>query len=668
MNGGFRRRFASLAGMAGALCRLALALALALAPAAQAADIDTLMGLSIEELSSLEVSILAKRPERIMDSAAAVYVLTGDDIRRSGYTSIAEVLRLVPGMDVARVDTAEWAVSARGFGSRFANKLLVLVDGRSVYSALFSGTFWESIDTLLEDVERIEVIRGPGASTWGSNAVNGVVNIITRHAGATQGGLAVGYAGDLQRGAGLRFGGRLGDEAFVRVYGKYNDRDPRRTVRGPRDDDAHGGGRIGFRADWEPAPAQSLTLEGEWFDEDADDPWLRGGHLLMNWERRGADGRVDTMQLYYDRTDLNSGVVDQDAVNERADTLDLELRRRFAPLDRHDLIAGLAYRFMRSEIEPHLYTTAVPPVRRSHRLSAFVQDEITLLADRWYFTLGAKLEHNDFSGFEIQPTLRSRWHPDERSVLWAAVSRAVRVPSRSESDLFAENDLAFDDDSLDGVPLKFRSEPDGRFREESLIAYELGYRWRHGADLLLDLALFYNDYEHLRTLEIGEPYVSADPEIRVVVPGQVLNLMQGQTYGLELAVQWRPHARWRVQGSYGLLRMQLDAAAESTGPDPEAAAGQSPQQQLGLRLSVDLAQDWELDLIGRYVDRRDAFALDAYTELDARLGWHVSRGLSLALVGRNLLHPDHVEYGKELLGRDAHRLEREWLLRAELRF
>ena len=437
---------------------------------------------------------------------------------------------------------------------------------------------------------------------------------------------------------------------------------------GPQDNDEYSGSRAGFRADWAPSASDTLTLQGELFDDDPMDPWIKGGHLLFHWENTAADGAVNDLQLYYDRHELRTGDSGDDPVNEDLDTLDLELRRRFAPLGRHDLVGGIGYRLQRSAIEQIASTTSDPPTRTSQRFSTFLQDEIRLLDERWYLTLGAKLEHNDFSGFELQPTLRTRWHPDRDSTLWAAVSRAVRVPSRAESDLISEIELTSGSPATGGLPVTLFVMPNKDLEPEELIAYELGYRWRSAPSFSFDLALFYNDYDKLRTLELGPPMLITPPP-RIQVPTTSGNLMQGATYGMEVAAEWRPHRRWRLQASYSLLQTDLEPDPQSTDPDTEDAVEQSsPQQQVGLRVSWDIAPDLELDLIGRYVDRLPDLDVDAYTELDARLGWQVSRSFSLALVGRNLLNPHHQEYGLEALGSVPHNISRELYLRAELGF
>ncbi len=636
---------------------------------AQSVDLESLKDLSLDQLSDLRVSILSKRPERLADSAAAVYVLTGEDIRRSGYSSIAEVLRLVPGLNVARVDTAEWAISSRGFNSRFANKLLVMIDGRSVYAPLFSGVYWEAIDSMLEDIERIEVIRGPGASTWGANAVNGVINIITKHGQETEGGLLSAYSGNLQRGVAARYGAAVGEHGWLRAYAKFNDRDGQFNLDGHQDDDTHSGGRIGFRGDLDLEDGDSLMLEGEVFDEDANDPWLSGGHLLFRWEMPTGSQALDILQIYYDHFDMRTGDRDQlqDSLEERVDTFDLEYRRQFAPMGRHMLVAGLGYRWQRSDIAQRQFTYADPAVREFDRFSAFIQDEIRLLRDRWYLTLGSKIEHNDFSGWEIQPSIRTRWHPSQESTLWAAVSRAVRTPSRSEHNLFIQQQVNLAGLDSGGLPLVASVVPNRDFQPEELMAYELGVRWRPMRTLGLDLSLFYNDYDQLRTVEIGAPQINLSP-LALLLPNQAQNLMKGETYGMELAADWRPAEHWRLQGSYALLHMDLQRHATSTDVISAEQQDQTPHHQLGLRLSVDLSHDWELDFFGRYVDALPGFGLEAYTELDARLGWQVSRGLSLALVGRNLLNPRHQQFGAETQGSTPHLIGRELFLRAKLEF
>jgi iron complex outermembrane receptor protein len=631
-------------------------------------NLTGLKGLSLEELADMRVSILSKRPERLADSAAAVFVLTSDDIRRSGYTTIPELLRLVPGMNVARIDTSEWAISSRGFNSRFANKLLVMVDGRSVYDSLFSGVYWEAVDYLLPDIERIEVIRGPGASTWGANAVNGVINIITKHGSDTEGILAVAHAGNQQSGAAFRYGTRIGESGTLRAYGKYDDRKPQGKLESGKDIKDFYGKHFGMRGDWEVGENDALMVQGELFDANTEDPWLEGGNLMMQWQHVEESGAEDSLQAYYNHFQMESDG-DIQAIQEAEDTVDLEYRHQFAPLGRHDLIAGLGYRWQRSDISGDGFVFATPPTRSYSRISAFIQDEIALLEDRWFLTLGTKVEHNDFTGYEIQPSIRTRWHPRQDSILWGSISRAVRTPNRSEHDLIAEQQALPPSPGTGGLPVNFRTDASRTMQSEILIAYEAGYRWRPTQVLGMDLSLFYNDYEELRTLELGAPELVSAPYPRYIIPTTAENKMSGNTYGLELVGDWRPDDDWRLQAWYSWLRMDLSQESDSRAIETEGLKSQSPEHQAGVRAGISLPHDLELDLFLRYVDELPDFEVDDYVELDARLGWNLSRNLSLSLVGRNLFNSSHKEFGTEaILNAPPHDIVRELFLRAELKY
>lgn len=648
---------------------VALALALATSLTATAADrnLSVLKSMSLEELANLQVSIVSKRPERLADSAAAVYVLTADDIRRSGYTSIPELLRLVPGFNVARIDTAEWAISSRGFNGRFANKLLVMIDGRSVYTPLFSGVFWEAFDTMLEDIERIEVIRGPGASSWGANAVNGVVNIITKHAAETEGALVSGYSGDRQRGLAARYGAPVGEHGYIRMYAKHDDRLPQISLPDGSDKDDFNANRFGFRGDWDLTSRDSLTVQGDVQSVDSKDPEISSGNLMLQWNHARESGAEDTLRIYYERSEMDSGV-NNELLTEDLDTIDAEYRHRFVALERHDINLGLGYRWYRSLIKGVRLNSADPAERDFKLFNAFIQDEISLLENRWYLTLGTKIEHNGFTGLEIQPSIRTRWNPQPSSTLWAAVSRAVRTPSRGEVDLIGENVSQPASAATLGLPVVLRITGNDSMGSESLIAYEAGYRWRPAPVLGIDLSLFYNDYNDLRTLELSQASVQLDPYPRWVISTMSNNLLAGQTYGFDLVVDWRPGDAWRLQAWYTLMRMDLQPDMASTDPEASVLAGRYPQQQAGLRAGIDLGNDLELDFYTRFVDQLADFGVDAYVELDTRLAWRVDPKVTLALVGRNLLRPSHLEYGQETLGSYPHKIAREVMLQVEVRY
>ena len=634
---------------------------------ALAADekLQTLKQMSIDDLANLEVSIVSGRPERLADAAAAVFVVTAEDIRRSGATTLAEVLRLVPGLAVGRIDTGMWAVSARGFQNQFANKLLVLIDGRSVYTPLFSGVHWESQDIVLQDIERIEVVRGPGATTWGANAVNGVINILTKRAEDTQGTYVGAVAGDRQRQLVARQGGRLGESGAYRLYAKLHQEDELPSAPGFDDSVAPWkGGRAGFRADWRHGESD-LMAQGEFFREIPDDRDPTGAYLLGRWEHRADDGSVDTLKGYYYRFDTKSYLLDQ-----LEDTLDLEYRRQFAPLGRHSLIAGAGYRWIRSDIEPKEEYQVREPVRTDQLFSAFVQDDIRLIDDELYLTLGAKLEHNDYTGFEVQPSARLRWSSAEGQTLWAAVSRAVRTPSRAEHDMTLNNQI--DEVAvpfLGRVPLWVNLSGNPDMEAEDLVAYEAGYRWQVSPRLNVDASLFLNDYDRLRSVELaGSPDLILLPSPRLIQQAVVGNRLQGRTYGLELAADYQPRDWWRLQGAYSWLRMDLKLDPGSTDTFSEEAERESPVNQLTLRSAMDLGNNFEFDLWLRYVDDIPAFAIGSYLTLDARLGWRAAKHFDLSLVGRNLLDPRHGEYVQFVAFDELHEVAREVYLMAEWRF
>jgi iron complex outermembrane recepter protein len=666
-----RRRPSTPAGLLEALCNpipgllllLLFCLPAAGQPPSQPERPVDLTELSIEELLKVEVTSVSRRAEPISAAAAAVFVITQDDIRRSGATSIPEALRMVPGLEVARIDANKWAISARGFNGRFANKLLVLVDGRSVYTPLFSGVFWDVQDLLLEDVERIEVIRGPGATLWGANAVNGVINVLTRSARETAGGLVAASSGSEERGLlGLRYGGLLGESSAYRVYAKRFDRGSGERAAGGAGADDWSMSRAGFRLD-STLSGGGLTLQGDLYDGDVGetltlqslqsllprtldtDMRVGGGHVLGRWQRTTAASSELVLQLFYDRTERAAALVDEDR-----DTFDLELQHGFAPAARHRVVWGLGYRRTGDDIlgtEALSFQTA----RRTDELaSAFLQDEVMLHPDRLWLILGSKLEHNDYSGFELQPNLRMVWIPRQRHTLWAAVSRAVRTPSRAEHDFRLSSQVIGPGGLSPGSPpavVTILGNPD--FGSEELVAWELGYRAGLAPGLFLDVATFYNDYDRLRAPRTGTPFLVAAPAPpHLVVPIHLTNALNGSTYGAELAVDWRAAERWRLSAAYSYLRIQLHAPP-GTDPASVIAEGESPSHQLYLRSSLDLPRGLELDLMARYVDELPAPAVDSYTSLDLRLGWRPLRRLELSLVGQNLLEETHVEFAPEVI-------------------
>jgi iron complex outermembrane receptor protein len=615
--------------------------------------------LSIDELMEIEVTSVSKKPERLSEAAAAVYVLTAEDIRRSGFTSIAEALRMVPGLEVARIDASKWSVTCRGFGGRLASKLLVLIDGRSVYTPLFSGVFWNRHDLVLEDISRIEVIRGPGATLWGANAVNGVINIITKSADETCFASGSVGGGSEERVFGsVRYGARVGAATCYRVYGKYLDRDDYAYPSGERAADGWDDLRGGFRMDSGLDGGDHLTIQGDIHDSKLGETYTRvdysgppyievvenqadvwGANLLSRWTHHVGGSSEMAVQLYVDRATHQSGFV-----AHTDNTLDVAYEHQQAISSGQELIWGLGYRHIDSQTEATPSTWFDPEDRRLDLISTFVQDNIDLAADRWRLTVGSKFEHNDYTGFEVQPNIRLLWTPDDRHTSWAAVSRAVRTPSRAERDVALAGavippGVVFPDTLV----MLGIIEGNKDFESEELVAYEFGYRIRPANAVSFDLALFRNQYDNLLTIEQGTPYLEQLPEAHYVLPMPEANKMSGYTYGFELASDWQLLKYWRLRAAYTYLRMQITPDNTSTDTITGAAGGETPRHQLWLHSRMDLPRKVEIDLGFRYVDALPSLGLDSYSTLDARVGWNCLGPVGISVVGQNLLEGEHME-------------------------
>ena len=638
----------------------ALLLSFSVSPASAQRSASQLVDLSLEELMDIEVSLVSRKAERIFDTAAAVAVLTGEDLRRSGATSIPEALRLVPGVQVAHIDANKWAVSARGFTGRFAQKLLVLIDGRSVYTPLFSGVYWEAQDVLLEDVERIEVIRGPGGTLWGANAVNGIINIVTREAGNTQGGHVSAGTGSEETGFGsVRFGGRLGDRGHFRLYAKGFARDDFVDSSGAPGNDDWRMLRGGFRTDWQLSGNADLALQGDLYDGEANQTYrfaslelpyvdftpdmsqIQGGNLLGRWQYRLAGDADLALQLYYDRTERNEALL-----REARDTYDADFQHRFALGDRQELLWGLGYRLTRDRTTGSFAASFDPENRSIDLFSAFLQDDLTLYEDRLRLTLGSKFEHNDHTGFEFQPSARLSWTPRPDHVVWAATSRALRIPSRADEDVRLALLILPPDSLFSGSPVTLvPGEGQGELKAEKLYALELGYRLHPAPSLLFDMTGFYNIYRDLRTAKAGIPYSEASPEpFHLVLPFYSASLMDADTYGFELSADWRiVEEKWRLRVAYAFLEIDLHIG-DIIDPMWEAPEGESPEHQLTLWSALNPRPGLQFDGIIRYVDKLPSQNNDAYLVADLRLGWQPVTDLELSLVARNLLEDRHPEF------------------------
>lgn len=644
-----------------ALAASALATALLLCPTGYAAAMQdasstgVLKRLSIEELMDIEVTSVSRTPETLSSAAAAVSVITTEDIRRSGATTIPEALRGVPGLHVARRNSNSWAVSSRAFSSINSEKLLVLSDTRSIYTPLVSGVQWDVQDYLLEDVERIEVIRGPGASLWGSNAVNGVINITTKDARNTQGTLLSATVGTQEQGsAAARYGGRLGESGFFRVFGQYSDRDATFHPGATSSDDWRIG-HAGFRADWDASSSDALTLQADLYRANIGQfaPAISiigrtgptgdlqvqasGGNVLGRWRRQLSAGSDLQLRAYFDRTHR-----DDPSFRDDLDTVDLELQHRYVPSTRHEIVWGLNYRYTDNSNRGKLIFAVAPESSRDQLISGFAQDQFAI-TDALRLTLGTKLEHNDFSGFEVQPSVRLAWDVAPGQNAWAAASRAVRVPTRLERDIAIE--VTPPGSNPRAVLLGNHD-----FDAEELIAYELGYRWQPLDVLALDLALFHNRYEGLASLELSAP--TLDPVSGVATfPVLNMNLTDARSQGAELQATVSPRENWRLIASYGYVYLDM----RPHGVDRNRGVfldGATPRNQFSLRSQLDLPGGLQLDAQFRHstqIKREPQIVsgagIDGYSELDVRLAWQASEQLGLALVGQNLLHDHHVEFG-----------------------
>ncbi len=619
------------------------------------AEID-LLDLSIEELADLRVTSVSRAEERLADAPAAVFVITRDELRRSGVTTLAEALRLAPGVEVGRRNSHSWSITIRGFNSDLANKLLVLIDGRSVYSPLYAGVFWDVQDTLLEDIERIEVIAGPGGTLWGANAVNGVINIITRSAADSAGAFLETGAGNEEQGfVGFRYGGTLGDGIAARGYVKAFDRDSMKNLDGSNGDDDARLAQGGFRLDWGATEADRLTVQGDFYRGDETGVFqndftlgtlpsgstigkteLRGGNVLMRWRRDLADGADFELQSYVDRTDRDI----PRTYRERRNTFDVDFQHHLRRVGAHDLLWGANYRSTSDEIDNTLFATFTPAERRDGTLGAFLQDKIAIKGERMFLTLGSKFSDNDYTGFETQPSARFSWAIDERQAFWSAVSRAVRIPARLDSDLRLTAPVG-----LAIIPLYVTADGNPSYDSEELVAYEAGYRIRPSERVSFDLALFRHDYDRLQTVEPQAPVIVLTPVPYAVLPHLIENRMGGRSVGGTFVATWQVTESWRLRFQYSRLDLELAHELGSQDTSRFNEQGNSPENQAAVHSFFNLSDRLELYTGVRYVDELPNFGLDSYFAVNAGLTWTPTETLSTSLSIENLNDARHVEFG-----------------------
>jgi iron complex outermembrane receptor protein len=606
--------------------------------------VQALKKLSLEELMDVEVTSVSRRPERLLTTASAIQLITAEDMRRAGSTTIPEALRLADNLNVARKNAHDWGISARGFNTELANKLLVMIDGRTVYSPLFSGVFWNVQDYLIADLDRIEVVSGPGGTLWGANAVNGVINIISKSARDTQGAyVEAGGGTELRAFAGVRYGAALAPHVFFRVYGKYFDRDDAVFPDGRAARDSWRMRQGGFRLDAEPSSHDTVTLQGDLYgggQNTAAGPADVGGrNVIGRWSHVISDDSGYTLQCYYDGTRLRDPVTANvfagaGMLRDDLETFDLDFQHDVR-LQRHRLIWGLGYRRTRDTVVNAPAVGFLPTRLDQDRFNAFAQDEIAL-RPTLLFTLGAKLERNDYTGWETEPSARLQWMLPGEGMLWAAVSRAVRTPSRIDRDLIEPTYLPAP------LPQNLLAGGGDGFEAESVVAYELGYRAQLGESGSLAASVFWNHYDHLRSTMPTAPFT---------FPLFFRNDVQGRTSGLEFSANYRLHERWRLHAGCTLLHEDLWVRAGGVDFNRALNETADPQVQLSLRSYLDLPHAMELDAAFRYVGPLRAnnagvpVEVPGYDDVDLHLGWRPTPQLELSLVGQNLLHATHVEYG-----------------------
>ena len=594
----------------------------ALPASAQSTPAAELAELSLEELAETPVTSVFRRAEPLSSAPTSIFVITADDVRRSGATSLAEALRLAPNLQVARVTSKTYAITARGFNNAIGNKLLVLIDGRTVYSPLFSGVFWDQQDVVLGDIERIEVISGPGATQWGANAVNGVINVITRNAASTQGPMVSLYGGDTEDGAVARYGGRIGENVTYRLYAKGVDREETRHLNGDTAGDAWQRKQAGFRIDWTGA-SDEVTLQGDAYDGRGEATALgrasiSGSNVLARWTRRLDTASDLRVQAYLDNAQRDDLVTFRD----RMRVYDVEAQYG-AALGAHKLMVGGGYRWAHDETQPSLLIRFIPEERNLHWANVFVQDTVRL-SEQVEATAGVKLESNIYTGWEVLPSARIAWKLAERHLAWGAISRAVRAPARLDKDFF-----------FPGAPPFFiNGGPD--FVSEIATVTEVGYRGTPTRWSSLSLSVFHNKYDKLRSGQLP--------------PAVVQNMIDGNATGVEIWGSLQPTPAWRLTAGFNALNQRLRVKPGSGDPTGPSALGNDPRRQYSLRSQYTLSPGIELDLAVRRVGALPDPAVPAYTALDARIGWQINRAWELSLTVQNASDPSHPEFDPPATG------------------
>ncbi|MEP6715843.1 MAG: TonB-dependent receptor [Terriglobia bacterium] len=634
----------------------ALGLTLTMGAAAQTAP-QNLTGRSLEDLMNVEVTSVSKKEQTLSKTPAAVYVIGQDDIKRSGATNVPDLLRMAPGVEVAQIASNQWAISVRGFNAIYSNKVLVLVDGRAVYVTSFSGVFWDAMDIPLEDIDRIEVIRGPGGTVWGANAVNGVISIITKNAADTKGALVTATAG--AQGVNeelLQYGGHAGSRGAYRAFAKYASMDSARFPNG--EDGADGWRKVhaGFRADWRLSAENSVSVQGGLVNVDggatrnvifpgtqpfqtAINTLLKdlSGDVLARWDRTLRNGST-SLQLYDSATRRHDAGSLLDT-----NVTDIDFSHHLTGWMRHDIVWGLDFRITHDNILPEsAYSVRFTVPSRTVKLfSTFAQDEIRL-SKSLSLTVGSKIEHNDFTGVEIEPSAQLIWARNDRRSLWFSAAKAIRQPDRSDYSI--QYDLAV-------VPVPgvgngvVRVLGNPQFRAERVRDFEAGYRTQAGRRISLDFTAFLQLYRSLESNEQGLPYVATENGAPLLIlPVLFGNKAQATNYGFEAFGTWNVTRAWKINAGYSSLRMKVTVDPASTDTVTPRESGNSPSQQIQMRSSLTLRKNVECDGSFKYVTALNTLGVPGYGRLDSRVAWHPLEAMELSLTGQNLNSHSHVEF------------------------
>ena len=633
--------------------------------------------IDFDELMKIEVTSVSKKNEKLSEAAAAIYVVTEEEIRRTGATSIPEALFLVPGVDVAKIDSNKWAISIRGFNGRFANKLLVMIDGRSIYTPTSSGVYWENLNYLMSDIKRIEVIRGPGATLWGTNAVNGVINIITKEATGKEAGSISLSMGSESQGLGASQGAEINDKAKFRTYVNARKLEESKDLSGHDQDNEGKYLQTGIRFDLELADDQWLTLQGDLYKHDLrqqfsvsdfEDPYIAeiqngdvdliGGNIGARWGMKtsiDSELNIRTSYDFYEHNDLQ--------FKETRNTLNLEIEHQFTPFKNHELIWGGGYRWSQSDIEGSAYFSTSSSMENIDIWNLFIQDTLDLPKQNMSLTFGAKVEGNTNSSTEVQPNIRLSWLPSNRVTLWGAISRAVRIPSQVENGSTINIQVIppsdFDPTSTPGL---LQIIGNNNFQSEKLNAYELGFRWLPTPTLSLDIATFYNVYNDLQSYDIGDAEIkNVNGSTFYVIPINLDNNLEGYSYGTEWLVTWQVNRQSRLRFSYSFIDIKLKDKAENSFSDEviSLVADRSLEHQASIWGSFDLSESVELDLRLYYTSERNwnssssDYSISDGVDSDLRIGWQATKSLGFSLIGRHLLHAEKQQFITESSSTDS---------------